>query len=107
MRVLRRVMDERRRFPRRQIHGEYAGVQATVSVQVLDISLSGVLLHSSHPIRVGDRGLLRLSLGGEPFTAEVEVQRVSAGPGNGYRIGLAFVGVGAEQGQLIERFVAQ
>jgi hypothetical protein len=100
-------MDERRRFPRRQIHGEYAGVQATVSVQVLDISLSGVLLHSSHPIRVGDRGFLRLSLGGEPFTAEVEVQRVSAGPGNGYRIGLAFVGVGAEQGQLIERFVAQ
>jgi hypothetical protein len=100
-------MDERRRYPRRQIHGEFAGVQATISVQVLDISLSGVLLQSSRPARMGDRGFLRLSLGGEPFTSEVEVQRVSAGPGNGYRIGLAFVGVGADQGQLIERFVAQ
>jgi|SRR5690242_1071281 hypothetical protein len=100
-------MDERRRYPRRQIHGEFAGVQATLSVQVLDISLSGVLLQSPRPVRVGDRASLRLSLGGQPFTADVEVQRVSTGPGTGYRVGLAFVGFGADQSRLIERFVAQ
>ena len=93
-------MIERRQYPRRQVEGEFAGVQATLSVRVLDISVSGVLLQSSRPVQVGERGSLRLSLGGQPFTADVEVQR------SGYRLALAFVAVTPEHGQLIERFVS-
>ena len=101
-------MIDRRQHPRRSVEGEYAGIQATLSVRVLDISVLGVLLHCNRPVQVGERGSLRLSLDGRPFTADVEVQRVTnAVPsGSGYRIGLAFVAVTAEHGQLIERFVS-
>lgn len=99
---------ERRQYPRRQVDGEFAGVQATLSVRVLDISVSGVLLQSSRAVQVGERGALRLSLGGQPFTADVEVQRVTApsGSSTGYRLALAFVTVTPEHSQLIERFVS-
>src|SRR5262245_28210906 len=102
-------MIERRQHPRHIVDGEYAGVQATLSVRVLDISVSGVLLHSNRPVQIGERGTLRLSLGGRPFKADVEVQRLSAAVpnGSGYRIGLAFVAITAEHGQLIERFVSE
>jgi hypothetical protein len=101
-------MIDRRQHPRHLVDGEYAGVQATLSVRVLDISVSGVLLHANRPVQVGERGSLRLSLGGRPFTADVEVHRVTAVStgGSAYRIGLAFVGVTPEHGQLIERFVS-
>ena len=101
-------MIERRQHPRRQVEGEFAGVQATLSVRILDMSVSGVLLQSSRPVQVGERGSLRLSLGGRPFTADVEVQRVStASPASGgYRIALAFVAVTPEHSNLIERFVS-
>jgi hypothetical protein len=101
-------MIERRQYPRREVDGEFAGVQATLSVRVLDISVSGVLLQANRPVQVGERGSLRLSLGGQPFTADVEVQRVTtASPAaGGYRIALAFVAVTPEHSNLIERFVS-
>ena len=47
------------------------------TVQLLDISMSGALLASPQHIGVGRRAALRTTLGGEPFTVEVQVQHVS------------------------------
>ena len=102
-------MEERRRFPRRSVQGESAGVPVSQQVRVVDISSVGVLLHAARPLDTGTRAALRLSLGGQPFAADVVVQRVTsdAGPAAGYRIGAKFLSVSAEHLQVIERLIAQ
>jgi hypothetical protein len=101
-------MDERRRFPRRSVEGEFASIPVSQQVRVVDISTGGVLLHATRPLDEGTRGELRLSLAGQPFAADVMVQRVTsdAGPSAGYRIGLTFLSVSAEHLHVIERFIA-
>ena len=53
--------------------GELLVLPVPVSVQVVDISVAGVLLQSSRPVGVGTRGSLRLNIGGAPFLADVDV----------------------------------
>ena len=105
-------MEERRRSPRHSVeHAELAVLPYSITVQVLDISVGGVLLHSSRPVATGERGNLRLNVGGQPFSASIEVQRVSAGSpvggSAGYSIGAMFVGISPEHRQIIERFTNQ
>jgi hypothetical protein len=80
-----------------------------LNVRVLDISVAGVLLQSSHRVEAGSRGRLRLDLAGSPFTADVQVQRVVAAPDSrpGYRLGATFVALPSELRHLIERFMTQ
>lgn len=79
-----------------------------LSVRILDISLSGVLVQARQAAKEGDRGRLRLDLGGMPFSAEVEVRRVvSAGAADDYKIGVAFVALSNEHRQMIRRFTQQ
>src|SRR5262249_60560919 len=91
------LMEERRRSPRYPTGaGEFALLPVAASVQVLDISQAGVLLRSQQPVKVGTRGRLRLTVGGAPFTAEVEVRRGSQGPPEqreGYRVRQLFVDI--------------
>ena len=102
------VMDERRRTPRYDIEaGELAVLPAATSVQILDISLSGVLIQSVQPARVGSRGRLRLSLGGQPFSAEIEVRRTIPISANCHRMGVKFVDISQEHERMIERFTQQ
>ena len=85
-----------------------AGLPVAASVQILDISLSGVLVESSQPTRQGARGHLRVDLGGAPLSADVEVRRVSSAEGTDrYRIGASFVNLSPEQQQLIGRFTTR
>jgi len=102
-------MQERRRFPRRSVEGEFASVPAALNVQVLDISVAGVLLQSMYRVEPGTRGRLRLDLAGSPFIADVEVRRVvpAADSKTGYRLGATFVALPAETRHLIERFMTQ
>ena len=102
-------MEERRRFPRHDTAGQLATVPASVNVRVLDISVAGVLLHSSESIAAGTKGNLRLHLDGSAFRADVQVQRVAAAPAGtaGYRLGATFVGLSPDLRQLIERFMAR
>lgn len=86
------------------VGGELAILPVSLSVQLLDISLAGVLVHSSQPSKPGSRGRLRLDLSGQPFSAEVEVCRVAPGAGNGYRIGVRFVDLSEEHRHVIEDF---
>ena len=102
-------MEERRRSSRRTIEGEFASVRAALNVRVLDISVAGVLLQSSHPIEEGSRGRLRLDLGGSSFSADVRVQRVVPAPDSrpGCRVGATFIELPLESRHLIERFMTQ
>src|SRR5688572_24915109 len=102
-------MEERRRHPRHDTTGQLATVPASVNVRVLDISVAGVLLHSSEAILAGTTGNLRLHLDGSAFRADVQVERVAAdavGAG-GYRLGATFVGLSPDLRQLIERFMTR
>ena len=90
---------------------ELAQLPTTQSVQVLDISVMGVLLHSSRPIEPGTRGSLKLNFWGTPFAADVEIRRavplIEHGSNLGYRVGATFVAIAPEHRQLIERFASQ
>jgi hypothetical protein len=102
------MIEERRRSPRYEARaGELVVLPFAVSVQVIDISVAGVLMESSRPVAVGTRGSLRLNVGGTPFSAEVEVRRVSeatSGKGVKYRIGASFTSMNPEHRHVIERF---
>ena len=102
-------MEERRQFPRHETSGQLPTVPASVNVRVLDISVAGVLLHSSEAIAAGTQGNLRLHLDGSAFRADVQVQRVAEAPSGaaGYRLGATFVGLSPDLRQLIERFMAR
>ena len=101
-------MEERRRHPRHDTTGQLATVPASVNVRVLDISVAGVLLHSSEAVEAGTKGNLRLHLDGAAFRPDVQVQRVAPDSGApGYRLGATFVGLSPDLRQLIERFMAR
>ena|ERR687897_365741 len=101
-------MEERRQHPRHDTTGQLATVPASVNVRVLDISVAGVLLHSSEAVEAGTKGNLRLHLDGSAFRADVQVQRVAAEPSaTGYRLGATFVELSPDLRQLIERFMAR
>jgi c-di-GMP-binding flagellar brake protein YcgR len=103
------VTEERRRAPRYEIvAGELAVLPSAMSVQILDISLGGVLLLSAQIARIGATGRLTLTLGSQPFSAEVEVRRVVPVAGTDEcRIGAMFLGISPENARMIERFTDQ
>lgn len=101
-------VQERRRAVRTPLRGQPATWPSTVDVQVLDISVAGVLLRTSEPIDAGTRGRLRLNLWGAPLTADIEVRRVfpfvERGSETGYGAGAMFVAITPAHRQLLERF---
>jgi hypothetical protein len=99
-------MEERRRSPRRIVEGHSVAVHSAESVRILDLSASGVLLQAQDAVGVRSKALLRLSVDGSPFAAEIEVMRV--GPAaDGYRIAAQFLAITPKHRQLIERFISQ
>ena len=99
-------MEERRKSPRRTVHGEIATVPTMVNVQLLDVSVSGVLLQSDEPLEKGTEGSLSVDLDGSRFTANVRVQR-AADSEVGQYLGARFVALSPDRRRLIERFMAR
>jgi PilZ domain-containing protein len=101
-------MQERRRHPRRLVEDEVASLPAMINAQVLDITPGGALLRTTRPVDVGTRGVFRLNLGGETFTAQMQVRRVTPARGSlGFLLGTTFVNVSAADEQLLERFMTE
>jgi len=104
-------MEERRQAVRLAVDGPVAVLPSNVDVQVLDISVGGVLLQTNQRFEPGTRGCLRLNLWGSPFAADVEIRRVSpildGGRETGYGVGAVFVAIMPEHRHLIERFASQ
>jgi hypothetical protein len=102
----------RRRLTRAVIADTELSVLAfPMAVRLLDISLSGVLLESTHPVDLGTRGTLRFNFGGVPFSADVMVERLTSTPATTgaerYAIGATFVGLSVQDQRVIERFADQ
>jgi hypothetical protein len=102
-------LTERRRAPRRDVvDGELAVLPWGMSVRILDISTAGVLVHSAQVARNGASGRLTLTIGGQPFSADVEVRRVVPVAGSAEcRMGMMFVDLSVENRRTIERFTQQ
>lgn len=103
---------DRRRVPRALIADTELSVLAfPIPVRLLDISLGGVLLESTHAVDLGTNGTLRFNFGGVPFSADVRVERVDRSPNsNGvekYVIGASFVALSRDDQRVIERFADQ
>ena len=102
-------MEERRRSPRRTVDGQTIAVHSAESVRILDLSASGVLLQSRDAVDVNSKAVLRLSVAGSPFAAEIAVTRVAEAPrsADGFRIAAQFLEITPKHRQLIERFISQ
>jgi hypothetical protein len=102
---------DRRRVPRAVIADTELSVLAfPIPVRLLDISLGGVLLESSHPVELGTRGTLRFNFGGVPFSADVKVERLDSsrnGAAERFTIGASFVALSRQDQRVIERFADQ
>ncbi|HYE88924.1 MAG TPA: PilZ domain-containing protein [Vicinamibacterales bacterium] len=103
---------DRRRVPRPLIADTELSVLAfPIPVRLLDISLGGVLLETSHPVDLGANGTLRFNFGGVPFSADVKVERVDRSASDTgadrYSIGAAFVALSLQDQRVIERFAHQ
>ncbi len=103
---------DRRRVPRAAIAETELSVLAfPIPVRLLDISLGGVLLESSHAVDLGTRGTLRFNFGGVPFSADVKVERIDCqrqgSPAERYTIGASFVALSRQDQRVIERFADQ
>jgi c-di-GMP-binding flagellar brake protein YcgR len=101
---------ERRQHPRVRIRrdGVEIVLPTTTTVQLLDISETGVLLGSSQRLEPGRRAQLRTRLGPEPVTLTVEIRRVVNGGREGFgtfKVGAEFVNVDEDARRRIERFL--
>jgi hypothetical protein len=101
---------ERRRHPRVAIEKDVPALTLPVSatVQLLDISETGVLIASSQPLDVGRRAQLRTRIGAEPLTVLVEIRRVLTSPRHGpnaFRLGAEFVNLDEESLRKIAGFL--
>jgi hypothetical protein len=91
------------------VEGHSMAVHSAESVRILDLSATGVLLQAQDAVGVRSKALLRLSVGGSPFAAEIEVMRVGPAPqpSEGFRIAAQFLAITPRHRQLIERFISQ
>ncbi|MDP2321524.1 MAG: PilZ domain-containing protein [Acidobacteriota bacterium] len=109
---MRETTPERRRAARAVIADTELTVLAfPAPVRLIDISLSGVLLESTHAVDLGTRGTLRFNFGGVPFSADVLVERLTPlAPAAGtsrFTIGATFVALSRQDQRVIERFADQ
>lgn len=102
---------DRRRVPRAQVTDIELSVLAfPLPARLLDISLSGVLIETTHAVELGTHGTLRFNFGGEPFSAAVTVARVDRAARGGidrFAIGAAFIRLSRQEQHVIERFANQ
>jgi hypothetical protein len=103
-------LHERRLHPRARVRRNGIGLDLSAqnTVQVLDISQSGMLLAASQPLAIGRKAHIKTRLGADPVTLTLVVRRVTNGlrTGHGsYRLGCEFVGLDEENRRRIERFL--
>lgn len=82
------------------------------AVRLVEISMTGALLRTSHGPPVGERGELRTKLGDSTFAVQVEVRRVvlQSEPGDSpgrYSLGVSFISLDADSRRSLERFLRQ
>ena len=102
-------LEERREVSRIPIRNGYAYLKSTWStIQLLDISLGGVLMSAGRPLPVGHRAGLRTVVNGERVAVDVEITRddppTGARPGK-WLVGASFVSLDERSRQSLEKFL--
>jgi len=104
---------ERRRTPRATVAaGHELQLPVSMTVQLVDISLGGVLLSSPQRTEPGQRATLETKLGTQPVRAEVEVCRVSSERAGGqvqgrFRVGTRFVALRDADRRTVQQFLRE
>jgi c-di-GMP-binding flagellar brake protein YcgR len=108
---MRESFHERRRTPRATVAGGHAlQMPRSTTVQLVDISLGGVLLSSPQALEPGGRATLQTQLGTKPVQAEVEVcqvspERAAAQAQGRFRVGARFVALGEPDRRAVQQFL--
>ena len=94
---------ERRRAVRQRVEDQPASLPNVASVQVMDISRTGVLLAADSTFTPGDRGTLCVDINGSSFKASIQVQRVGPARTGGHRheLGASFLSPNPEHNLLL------
>ena len=103
-----RVGPERRRTPRVMPRdGAEINRPTWTTVELVDISTSGVLFFGADAMAIGQKGQLRMRLGDNGFAGQIEVRRVDmhTAPSKGYRIGAVFSALDEASRQTLEEFI--
>ena len=99
--------EDRRKSPRVSVPGRcVVRTEQRIPVRLLDISAAGALLQTDERLPLGGVGRLRLSLGGAPFEATVEVKREEPAPDLRGRVaGTFIVAVPPREQDVLEEFL--
>jgi hypothetical protein len=103
-----RAGPERRRTPRVMPRdGAEINRPTWTTVELVDISTSGVLFFGREAMAVGQKGQLRMRLGDNGFASQIEVRRVDmhTTPSKGFRIGAVFSALDEASRQTLEQFI--
>jgi hypothetical protein len=104
-------MIERRRSRRTSLsEGKFVNLVSRVAVEVLDISIAGVVLQSRRPLLAGATGALRFFLNGEPVNADVVIVRDAKAEQDSATTswsGAKFTNIAPQCRRMIERFTKQ
>jgi hypothetical protein len=100
--------EERRRNPRLALEAPLeCAVKVQTRVNILDVSVTGMLLGSDVALPPGTRVYLRTFLGGVDFAADVQVQRTVARRPGAVESGVTFVRMDAQSQRRLEQFLAR
>lgn len=100
-------VQERRRTPRIDVAEELeCRFELRARVRLIDISASGVLLHSEAALPVDTDGQLKAVLASAQFSPELEVRRSTPLPRNeGMQLGMVFVDMDDGSRKSLEAFL--
>ena len=100
-------VQERRRAPRIDISEAFeCRFEMRARVRLIDISASGLLLHSDAALPVKSAGQLKAVLASERFSPELEVRRSVPLPRNeGTQLGMVFLGMDDGSRKSLEAFL--
>ena len=102
---------ERRRFPRATVAvGHELRMPVQMTVQLLDISTTGVLVAAPQPLEPGAIAEIQTRLGADPVLMQVEVKRVAPDgapgkPAGRYRLGSRLMRVDDAGKHSIQKFL--
>lgn len=105
------LFQERRRFPRATVAaGHELRMPLQMTVQLMDMSATGVLVVGPQPLEVGAHARLQVRLGTEPVEMNLTVTRVvpdgpAGAPPVRYRMGAAVVALDDEDRRVVQRFL--
>jgi hypothetical protein len=105
---------ERRTHPRRQVAGVRGHLRVKMEAEVLNLSLTGAAVATESRLAMGEtyrfllrQGPRRLELGATVARSTLRAARGETSTPPVYEIGLEFLGVLAEQGQEMSRFLVE